>query len=339
MRVYPSVLIAFFLLTVACGDLSHGDEKFTKRMVGCAESVNGILYVMGGTNLYNDLADVGAYDPSSKTWSAKSSLPLPRSACVSAVLRNDIYLIGGLNKSGVLSDIQKYNTNDDTWLTCAPIPTPRWNFMACQAGNKIYTFGGISGRGTNRNATDVIETYDPIDDSWQQTGSMPGARQSAAIAVVNELIYIISGKIATYHESTKGEQITQRVDCYDPINNTWITVTDIPTGRVSAKAVVAKDKIYVVGGMDKTGKLPTQIDVFDPQTNQWSSSTQLTTGRSGHMCALVKDSIILFGGTSDRYKGGQRPQISSHVETIAIHENQAKSIITNEATQNSSTSY
>ena len=313
---FGSGVIVLCLLVSGCEQSPQGDKRFTDRMVGSAESVNGILYVMGGMTLSANLSDVGAYDPATKTWTPKSPIPTPRATAASAVLDSDIYVIGGRKENTVLSSVEKYSTSEDKWLSIAPMPTARWSLMACSAGDKLYAFGGVSGVGDKRRALDIVEAYDPKSDSWQSAGKMPEARQGAAIAAVNGRIYVISGKIASYVEATSGDQITEHVDSFDPKTTTWTRVHDIPTGRVGAKAVVANGRVFVVGGIAKSGDFPAQIDVFDPGSNQWNAGPRLSTGRSGHLCALVGDAIVVFGGSSVRYGG--RPSISGSMESISI---------------------
>jgi N-acetylneuraminic acid mutarotase len=293
-------------------------------MAGSAESVNGILYVMGGMTLSANLPDVGAYDQSAKTWTSKTSIPTPRSTAASVVFENDVYVIGGRNENGVLSTVEKYSTTENKWLPGASMPTARWSLMACNADGKLYAFGGISGIGNNRRALDIVEAYDPKTDSWQSVGKMPEARQGAAIAAVNGLIYVISGKIASYVEATTSDQITEHVDSFDPKTKAWTRVQDIPTGRVGARAIVANGLIFIVGGIAKGGEFPAQIDVFDPGSNRWSAGQRLSSGRSGHLCALVGDSIVVFGGSSVSYGGG-RPSINGSMETVSLAGQQQKS--------------
>jgi len=189
--------------------------------------------------------------------------------------------------------------------------------MTCSAGGKIYAFGGVAGLGNNRRALNIVEVYDPKNNSWETIGNMPEARQGAAIAEVNGLIYVISGKIATYVEATTSDQITEHVDSFDPKMKAWNRVQDIPTGRVGARAVVANGLIFVVGGIAKSGEFPAQIDVFDPRSNQWTAGPPLSSGRSGHMCALVGDSIVVLGGSSVAYGRG-RPSINGTMEAVSI---------------------
>lgn len=146
---------------------------------------------------------------------------------------------------------------------------------------------------------------------------MPERRHGAAVAALDERVYVISGKIAAWPESSASERITERVDCLNPTTKTWSRLTDIPTGRVGAKAIVAHGLIFVVGGIGRSGEFPTAIDVFDPRSNEWRAGPVLARGRSGHMCAIVDEQIIVLGGGTVAYGAG-KPSICTATELVSV---------------------
>lgn len=313
--IIPVLLVMFLGAISSCKKVrGSGEQDFTVRAGGCAESVDSNVYVMGGFNLSQNLTAVGAYNPLNKTWTPKAAIPTPRGSAASAILGKEIYVVGGRDEKGILSTVEKYATTEDKWQRCSPMPTARWSLMLCASGGKLYAFGGITGTGNNRQAIDAIEIYDPNTDSWQLVGKMPQARQSATVAVVNDMIYIISGKVWTWAENNRISPITNRVDCFDPKTKKWSQVKDIPTGRAGAKAIVANGLVFVVGGVTKDDNLPTQIDIFDPVSNEWTTGPQLSQGRSGHTCALVDNEIVVFGGTTI----ARQARISGAIETVSI---------------------
>jgi len=299
------------------GPSKASDHVFLGRVAGCAEAVNGKIIVAGGMTLSGDVREVGSYDPATKSWTSCAPIPTPRSAAASAVHGGAMFVIGGRNDDGVLSSVEKYIVAEDKWESCAPMPTPRWSLMACVVGDTLYAFGGIAGVGDNRRTLDVVEALDIKNNTWRSLGAMPEGLHSAASAAVDGRIFIISGKAATYVQSTPTSHRPERVYCFDPIADTWTVVQDIPTDRTGGRAVVAEGKIFVVGGICKTGEFPTQIDVFDPLSNEWSIGPKLQSGRSGHMCAVLGKSIVVFGGSS--VMGTTSPSINATMETIQIH--------------------
>lgn len=294
-----------------------GQTDPTERVGANVESLNDVVYVMGGMTLSQNLSTVSAYIPAKNTWESKTAMPTPRAAAGSAVLNDIIYVVGGRKENSVLGTLEKYQTREDKWISVKPISTPRWLLMAAGVNGKVYAFGGISGVGNNRKTLDTIEVYHPDKDTWEMAGRMPQPRHSAAIAVVGGRIYIISGKIAAYTEVTSGEPITERVDCFDPVSGTCREVTSIPTGRTGARAVVFDERIYVVGGLTENNEFPVTIDVYDPKSDKWEVGPNLKKGRSGHACAVLGNTLYIIGGSTVRYGTGT-PTICKGLRMLAL---------------------
>ena len=157
-----------------------------------ANVVNGKIYCMGGVKLlgYNQGVEqinvTEVYDPSSDTWTTKSSMPNP-AGYVSAVVDNKIYIIGpGLTKI--------YDSDTDKWSTASAPPaniTARGaNGVAAAAAattgtmapKRIYVYDGSS-----------LQVYCPQNDSWTFGSAPPTSRQYLGIAVVNDMLYFIGG--------------------------------------------------------------------------------------------------------------------------------------------------
>ena len=119
----------------------------------------------------------------------------------SAVVNNSIYIIGGQDewlgpKQNINVDFnQIYTPANDTWSLGAPIPVATLEAGAgattgVMAPEQIYVFGNsISlGEGSNQNYA-----YNPTTNSWASGATMPNACYNPAVAVVNDLIYVIGG--------------------------------------------------------------------------------------------------------------------------------------------------
>ncbi len=308
LAVYMSIIFS----QVACGQRDP-----TERISANAESLNDAVYLMAGMTLSENLSTVSAYYPARNTWESKASIPTPRAAAASAVLKDVICVVGGRNGNSILATLEKYQPRENTWISGKAMPTSRWSLMAAEVNGKLYALGGISGVGNNRKTLDTVEIYDPDKDTWEMDGRMPQPRHSAATAVVGNRIYVISGKIAAYTEATNSEPITERVDCFDPVSNTWREVKSIPTGRTGARAVVFNERIYVVGGIAKNGEFPVTIDVYDPKSDQWEAGPKLQKGRSGHACAILNNALYIIGGSTVRYGAGT-PTICKGIETLSL---------------------
>jgi N-acetylneuraminic acid mutarotase len=93
------------------------------------------------------------------------------------------------------------------------------------------------------------------------------------------------------------------IDYYDPVNNTWSSsVTQIPTPRINAQIVSYKNKIYVIGGIVKSGASYTMsrlVEAYDPFTNTWSSGlASMPATLQGGIVGSFGEEIAIIGGTT-----------------------------------------
>jgi hypothetical protein len=162
--------------------------------------------VFGGrtADAYSTVNITEVYDPASNSWTRGAAMPYPVVLYASAVVNNKIYVIGGQDEF-VTGDPnvafnQIYDPATDTWSQGAPIPVPTGQAAADAAAagattglaapKRIYVIGGSVGFGVGSNQT---YAYDPEANVWSSAASMPTARYSPAVAVVNDLLYVIGG--------------------------------------------------------------------------------------------------------------------------------------------------
>ncbi len=165
LTLVSTILSAFlFLLAsvmpfVSCAENSWAARAsmHISRTGAGAAAVNGIVYVMGGSQRYN-VTDVDfsymvinateAYNPETDTWSQKAFMPTSRDGFGVAVYQNKIYCIGGRNVSATESNTtnvnEVYDTETDSWQTKTPMPTARSGIEANEIDGKFYLIGGWS---------------------------------------------------------------------------------------------------------------------------------------------------------------------------------------------------
>jgi len=180
----------------------------TNRSEIQANTVNGEIYVMGGrtANSYStNITEI--YDPATNSWSTGPPMPYPVANAASAVVNNSIYVIGGeddesppagsQNVGGVnsVNFNQIYNPATDSWVLGAPIPTSTicegaGATTGVMAPKQIYIFGNIVGYLISSNQN---YAYNLATNSWTSEAPMPYACASPAVAVVNDLLYVIDG--------------------------------------------------------------------------------------------------------------------------------------------------
>jgi N-acetylneuraminic acid mutarotase len=170
----------------------------TERLLGPANVVDGKIYLIGG--LPNGTLNE-EYDPATDTWITKAPMPTA-AADTSGVLDDKIYFAGGTFDNYVASSwTQIYDPNTDTWSQGSPPPT---FFLVGAAGvttgvmapKRIYVFNSPY----SNDPLYTNQVYNPEEDSWVTGAAIPTWRSGFAVAVVNDLLYVIGGYTQTYNE-------------------------------------------------------------------------------------------------------------------------------------------
>jgi N-acetylneuraminic acid mutarotase len=207
-------------------------------------TVNSVIYHHVRTNVTE------VYDPATDSWTTKQPIPYPVIKGASAVVDSKIYIMGGLfelNNPLNARYNQIYNTETDTWSLGTPLPTPMWYTAAgattgTLAPKRIYVMGGGLDELFN-----VVNVYDPESDSWSSGTPLPTVRTSHAIAVVDDLLYVMGGADGWYGgpvlSFSGGWNLTSKVDQYTPIGY----IPEFPSWTpllITLVAVVAVIVIY-----------------------------------------------------------------------------------------------
>ena len=82
-----------------------------------------------------------------------------------------------------------------------------------------------------------------------------------------------------------GTEVVATVYEYDPTQDQWLKRTPMPTPRSHSGAVLAGERIYVLGGKNGDTIFPLnetyRPDRDDGQQNPWSQATAMPEGRYG----------------------------------------------------------
>ena len=176
------------------------------------------------------------------------------------------------------------------------MPVSRYNFELGVAAGRVYLIGGSTGRGQgHEQRTDRVDIYDPATDTWMAGRKMPTRRDPIGVEVVSNRIYVIGGYGWPQIPNNPGPFLTS-IEEYNPITNQWRQKNDMLALRTSFGTVVAKDDIYIIGGVDEFHKYLATVDVYHPQTQTWSDIPAMSTPLLPYGVAAVNGKIYVFGG-------------------------------------------
>ena len=95
---------------------------------------------------------------------------------------------------------------------------------------------------------------------------------------------------------------TDLAEVYDFTTNLWSPLPNIPHNRAACgKAVVHRDKIYLIGGVNKKQRPQSAVDCFNIERRQWEEDfPKLPTGVVGPYIELIEDKVYVIGGTNKK---------------------------------------
>jgi N-acetylneuraminic acid mutarotase len=245
-----------------------------------------------------DRSTTRIYDIATDTWSFGADGPGPNSESVAVTHGGKLYSIGG-RLFGPRNDIHAYDIETDTWdATLTPMPTGRVAAAAATVGNAIYVIGGRSSTGgpCTGGALAVVERYDIDADVWTTVAPLPAPRSDLAAATVGGKIYVFGGCTTQF-------DITNAVDVYDPVTDTWSSApADMPTRRAGMYGVASKGgTVYVIGGWDGVQPGLHTNEAYKVASDSWSTATPMPTNRAEAGAVGHGGRIYILGGAQPAF--------------------------------------
>lgn len=225
------------------------------------------IYVMGGQKVEAEkvYSDVYVYDIANNSWDSASPMPVPCSAAGTVTIGDKIYVIDGYygsSNDSLERVVQIYDTKTDSWSTqTIPASVQEQSLAACHVyKGKIYIIGGRYYT-TKYTSLDIVNIYDPVDNSWSTGENMPVKASGCASVIRDDNIYIIGGN----HQTSDSELTrSDEVYIYNITKNTWSQGAALSSARVGSAAVLVKDKIYLFGGIEGNDGAPMdKVEVLD----------------------------------------------------------------------------
>jgi len=271
--------------------------------------VAGKIYVVGGYPSSRVIqATVQVYDPTANTWSMGTAYPFPIHHPVLATVGGKLYSLGGqIAMSGVVDTNRTFEfdpASPSMWRELRAMPTARGAGAAAVIDDKIYVAGG------RPPAANAFEVYDVSDNTWATLPAVPQQfpqRNHLAAAAIGNKILVAGGR---YNGGGFGDPMTDSLDVYDPIANTWTPGARMPRARGGVNGVAAYGCFHVWGGEGtNTGEMNDVFPdhtVYNPRTNVWTTLPLLPTPVHGVTGAAFLNGLIYIpgGGTSSGGSSG-----------------------------------
>jgi hypothetical protein len=228
------------------------------RGLGIGFSIGNKGFMGMGTDNGSDYDDLYAYDPSTDSWTKKSSLGIGLEQLVCMVINNKAYV--GIGESRQLAantnQFFEYDPQADSWTRKADFPgTLRRGAFGLAIGNMGYLgFGYDQGAA----ALNDFWQYDPASDTWIKKSNFPGNVIPASVfgfTLDNTTGYI--GTIGNY------DPLLTNFWQYLPTTDTWTQKNNFPgQGFYNPSSMVINGNGYVMGGIENW--------LYNPATDSWT---------------------------------------------------------------------
>ena len=176
----------------------------------------------------------------------------------------------------------------------------------------ILLFFFISGTFTTA-LTPVSASSELIENSWNTKTPMNHERTNFRVVTVDNKIYAIGGSYQT--EVPSYDQwplfVTNYLgtnERYDPLTDTWITLTSMPSPRAGFAIATVQGKIYCIGGVTGKSGMYSNLginEVYDIATDSWSIKTSpMFNSEYWVQSQVVNEKIFVITGSSEDHKFG-----------------------------------
>ena len=213
--------------------------------------VNGLLTTVGGAvagGYSNKLFSLTGEGKDRKWTEVFPPMTTKRVSAIAVTTGRALIVAGGY---GLLTTVEIMNTDTRQWSRAADLSRPMWSVSATVCGDRIYTSDEKSVITCSLPALlqscrpkifkAQPSTPSPQGPVWSTVADLP-VRQSTLVSINNRLL-AISGL-------DSDNKPFKSVHLYDPVNNSWQTISHLSTPRRQCFAVVLQNnRIMVVGGL------------------------------------------------------------------------------------------
>jgi hypothetical protein len=138
---------------------------------------------------------------------------------------------------------------------------------------------------------------------WKKGTPSPFARAESPAAVVGNKFYLFGG-------FTDDLQAANQVDVYDPANDSWARLKDMPTRLTHLNPAIDGNTIWFAGGFKgkHPGPVTNEVWKYDVTSDSWTPGPMLPEPRAGGGLAIVGRALHYFGG----YKADRNTDAGDH---------------------------
>ena len=153
-------------------------------------------------------------------------------------------------------------TTAGAWHDGPPLPTEIAEIAGAALDGSIYTGGGFTPPGSRISVW--FGRLVVSRDAWERLADLPLAVHHPHLVAAAGRVYLSGGYTGALNVSAASNQLHG----YDPAQDRWTRLTDMPGRRAAGFMVALGDHLYVLGGI---GDAPDAMWAYDIGANTWRS--------------------------------------------------------------------
>eukprot|EP00040_Diaphanoeca_grandis_P004103 m.27055 g.27055 ORF g.27055 m.27055 type:complete len:517 (-) comp15658_c1_seq1:111-1661(-) len=251
--------------------------------------------VFGGCGMdFARLDSCEAYNYNTNSWTMLPPMCTRRAFTTSTYLMKKVFVFGGHDGACSLKTIECFDPDTATWKLVKPMLRERAGAHVVPIDDHTVLIVG-GDRSAKFSDYDSIEKYNVETGASELLDTKFVARDSAAIAVLDDWIYV-SGGISKWLRTNP----IATMDRYNYKLNTWQAVPSMSKGRCTHSMYAYDNKLWCFSGHDGNVEL-SDVFTFDPVLEEYTAlDTALTLPRP--MAIIDKtpkgSNFILVGGVN-----------------------------------------
>lgn len=167
---------------------------------------------------------------------------------------------------------------------------------------------------------------------WSPGGSMAIPRAAHKVVVIAGGNFLILGGVVAGSQAGSAEELTHKVELYDPISGTSSFTGSMNAGAGAPSTTTATllmdGRVLVVGNYNSSQVGKASAEIYDPVSGSWSMTEPLFNHGSLHTATLLSDGrVLVVGGCEVEGEGGAsmraelfEPSTNAWVETESLTE-------------------
>jgi len=260
----------------------------TARQNMAGTVLDGTIWVVGGLAAGSTPSRrIEGYDPVINDWKAGPDLPIRLHHEMVVTYKGELVVIGGWIPKGSDPSAEVsgrvFALRGGNWVKLPSLGRPRAAGAAAVVGDQIVVVGGQA----NDRLVDTTEVFD--GKRWSGGKSIPTPREHLAAASDGHFVYAVGGRALSPDKNSRA------LERYDPANNRWQRLPDMPTARGGLGAAIVDGHLFALGGEGPTDVFG-KVESYSLAGRKWSSAPSMRTPRHGIAVAAIGRSLYSLGG-------------------------------------------